>query len=201
LDRTNAERQRRYIQRLKARAAGVTNASDTAGEIAALKQELTQAKARIAELEAARPTERDGKDPRVAELQRELQQAKARITEMGLERAAERQAFRDEWERRAAKAKPKAEKPPLPPDEARDRQIKSLKTRVRTLMSELHDVREHAKEVQGKTGSMDFQTMSAIAKALHPDRKPSEAEWEALRDKALKLFTAWKADKDKARRR
>jgi hypothetical protein len=44
---------------------------------------------------------------------------------------------------------------------------------------------------------MNFQTMSAIAKTLHPDRTPSEAE----RAEARKLFTAWKADRDKARRR
>jgi hypothetical protein len=42
-----------------------------------------------------------------------------------------------------------------------------------------------------------FETQGAIAKGLHPDRQPSEAE----RASALKLFTAWKADKDKARRR
>jgi hypothetical protein len=48
LDHTNAERQRRYIQRLKARAGSVSNAADTR-EIAALKQELVQAHARIAE--------------------------------------------------------------------------------------------------------------------------------------------------------
>jgi hypothetical protein len=46
-------------------------------------------------------------------------------------------------------------------------------------------------------GGMNFQTMSAIANALHSDRKPNEAE----REKAFKLFTAWKADKNKAQRR
>jgi NADH dehydrogenase/NADH:ubiquinone oxidoreductase subunit G len=50
-DRTNAERQRRYIARLKAHAAktGVTNVSDHA----ALAKELAQARTRIAELEKA----------------------------------------------------------------------------------------------------------------------------------------------------
>jgi hypothetical protein len=46
-------------------------------------------------------------------------------------------------------------------------------------------------------GSMSFQTMSAISKALHPDHKPSEAELE----EAYKAFTAWKADSNKARRK
>ena len=54
MDKTNAERRRRYIHRLKARAAeAVTNAPGTAAEVAALRQEqLAQAKARIGELEA-----------------------------------------------------------------------------------------------------------------------------------------------------
>jgi hypothetical protein len=60
----------------------------------------------------------------------------------------------------------------------------------------LHDTRQHAEEVQGKTGGMSFRTMSAIAKCLHPEHTPSEAE----RDEAIKLFTAWKSDKDKAAR-
>jgi hypothetical protein len=43
---------------------------------------------------------------------------------------------------------------------------------------------------------VNFVTQSAIAKCLHPDHKPSEEQ----RVEACKLFTAWKADKDKARR-
>jgi hypothetical protein len=46
LDTTNAERQRRYIRRLKARAKA-------ADEVAALKRELAAAKARIVALEKA----------------------------------------------------------------------------------------------------------------------------------------------------
>ena len=54
MKKTNAERQRRYIHRLKVRVAeAVTNAPGTADEVAALRQEqLAQAKARIGELEA-----------------------------------------------------------------------------------------------------------------------------------------------------
>ena len=54
MDKINAERQRRYIHRLKARAAeAVTNAPGTAAEVAASRQEqLAQAKGRIGELEA-----------------------------------------------------------------------------------------------------------------------------------------------------
>ena len=43
MDRTNAERQRRYIQRLKERARGVSNVSNAPSD-AALTQELAQAK-------------------------------------------------------------------------------------------------------------------------------------------------------------
>ena len=46
IDRTNAERQRRYIARLKAQAA------KAGPEHAALAKELAQAKTRIAKLEA-----------------------------------------------------------------------------------------------------------------------------------------------------
>lgn len=145
MDNTNAERQRRYIARLKAKAAiadGVTNAKAEA-KLAALKAENARLK---------------------AELERE-------------------------------RSKPKAAKPPLPPDEERDRQIKSLKTRVRNLRIELYAEREWHK---GKAdGSMSFQTMSAIAKILHPDHLPTEEQ----RLEACKLFTAWKGDKDRAARK
>ena len=50
MDSTNAERQRRYIERLKARAA-VSNGAG-ADEIASLRRQLAQARAYIAELEA-----------------------------------------------------------------------------------------------------------------------------------------------------
>src|SRR5262245_22858216 len=107
MDNTNAERQRRYIARLKAAAA----------QPEVLKQ-LAQARQRIAQLE------------------HELAQAKAR---------------------------PK--KPPLPPDEARKRTIKGLRTRVRNLEAALQMV-----------AGMPRATQNAIFNALHPDRKLSAAE-------------------------
>jgi hypothetical protein len=125
--------------------------------------------------------------------------ANARIAKLEAENAALKTELHDTImasSRFAPKQrKPKTERPPLPPDEERDRIIKGLKTRIQNLRAELHYTREWHK---GKAdGSMSFQTMSAIAKTLHPDRTPSEAE----RAEACKLFTAWKADKDKARRR
>jgi hypothetical protein len=174
---TGAERTRLYrLKHATAKPRPKLSTDNAAATIDTLQKKLATAEARIAEQAAE-----------VARLKDELYAA--RMESVGERFAPKRRA-----------AKPKTEKPPLPPDEERERIIKGLRTRVRNLMSELHATREHAREVQSKTGGMDFQTMSALAKALHPDHKSSAAEWEALRDKAFKLFTAWKADSDKARR-
>jgi hypothetical protein len=61
-----------------------------------------------------------------------LAAAKARILNLEDETAALRGALAHERKRHAAK--PKAEKPAPTPDEARDRQIKALKTRMRNIM-------------------------------------------------------------------
>jgi TolA-binding protein len=88
---SNAERQRRYIQRLKAQAARASHARIDDREVTALRQQLEQANKRIAELAVALAN-------------------KERL-------------------------ETKAEKPTS--DEARDREIKSLKTRNRNLRAEL----------------------------------------------------------------
>ena len=62
---------------------------------------------------------------------------------------------------------------------------------MRNLTAELNYVRNW-----NSKGSMSFATMSAIAKALHPDRVSTAAD----RDAALKAFNAWKADSGKAKR-
>jgi predicted RNase H-like nuclease (RuvC/YqgF family) len=157
VNNTNAERQRRYIAKLKAQAKaaqGVSNGKIEA-ELAALKTEN-------ARLEA--------------ELKRE--RSRAGMFEAGL-KLAQRQA------------RPKAAKAPLPPDEARERTIKALRTQVRNLKAELRYA------YMTKVGVMNFATMNVISKALHPDHKPSATE----REEAYKLFTAWKADKDKVARK
>src|SRR5262245_44205375 len=112
---------------------------------------------------------------RISELTQRLKEASAQITQL-----------------KGALAKPKAKKPPLPPDEERERTIKSLRTQVQKMKATLAAVAGRA--------SMPRATLNAIAKALHPDRKLSEAEREAERETALKLFTAWKAEKDWAAR-
>jgi hypothetical protein len=46
-------------------------------------------------------------------------------------------------------------------------------------------------------GGLTFKASSLIAKALHPDATPSEQ----VRLEAFKAFSAWKGDRDAARRR
>jgi hypothetical protein len=48
-----------------------------------------------------------------------------------------------------------------------------------------------------KAGGLTFRASSLIAKALHPDATPSEE----VRLEAFKAFSAWKGDRDAARRR
>jgi hypothetical protein len=134
-------------------------------------------------------------DREIAALRQELAQAKARIRELTLERAAQAQASRDEMRRRPAK--PKAEKPPLPPDEERDRRIKALTTENRNLRGKVRHLEQHFEDGIAHAGGMNFATQSAIAKCLHPDHTPSEEQ----RAEACRLFTSWKADKDKAQRK
>ena len=47
-----------------------------------------------------------------------------------------------------------------------------------------------------KAGGLTFKASSLIAKALHPDAKPSEE----IRLEAFKAFSAWKSDRDAAKR-
>ena len=47
-----------------------------------------------------------------------------------------------------------------------------------------------------KAGGLTFKASSLIAKALHPDATPSEQ----VRLEAFKAFSAWKSDRDAAKR-
>ena len=97
---------------------------------------------------------------------------------------------------RAPRNKPKAEKPPLPPDEARDRRIKALTTENQNLKRRIAADERHYKEAE-KRGVMGFKAIAAISKALHPEHEPTKAE----RADAIRHFNAWKADANSARRR
>jgi hypothetical protein len=77
MDNTNAERQRRYIQRLKERAAGVTNAPAAAASAKLqarctdLERQLADAKARIAQLEQHTPSP---PEPDAAEIEQRVRE-------------------------------------------------------------------------------------------------------------------------------
>jgi|SRR6516225_3265543 hypothetical protein len=149
------------------------------------KPPVTKSHAAVAPLEA-----------RIRELEAELvhERTRTKMLESGLQNLRRQQRV---------ERPPKAAKPPLPPDEARDQRIKALTTQVRNLKTELRIVRQHFDSEIAERGGMNFQTMSAIAKALHSDYRKhlTRAELDAELDEACKLFTSWKADKDKARRR
>jgi hypothetical protein len=103
-------------------------------------------------------------------------------------------ASRDERKRPAAK--PKAERPPLPPDEARDRRIKALMTENRNLKTAINNLGQGFADRLAAAGAMSFATQAAIAKCLHPDKQPPTKE---ERNEAFKLFSAWKSDNRAAR--
>jgi hypothetical protein len=173
-----------------------TKPSATDRVVAALEAELERERvahiktlAKLEQVAKAAVPAFDELTVRVAALEAELsrERTRSKMFEAGLQNLRRQQR---------ARSKSKAERPPLAPDEERDRQIKALKTRVRNLTAELHHTREHNDSKIAHDGGMNFRTMSAIANVLHPDRQPSETE----RAEACRLFTAWKADKDKARR-
>jgi hypothetical protein len=156
-------------------------AGDAHQELAQANRKLAQAKAHIAELEAEL-ARRAGEKPRPP-----LPKT-----------AAELLAQRGRKAERAA-AKPKAEKPPLPPDEERERIIKGLKTRVRNLSKELRLFRQYHDEAMTKQGLMSRETRIAVDKVLHPDTRNNATEADI--DRACKVWNVWKNDNDKARRK
>jgi hypothetical protein len=127
-------------------------------------------------------------------LQKEVTALKARILDLEDANAALRGALAHERKQHAAAAKPKAEKPPLPPDEARERIIKGHRTRVRNLEAKMRSFYARASH-----GHMPRETRTAIDWVLQPDqrRNATEAHW----DRAVKGWNAWKNASDKARRR
>ena len=90
----------------------------------------------------------------------------------------------------------------------RESAARSAKTKA---TSEVACLKEKNKELQSqassnvglvqqrdhKAGGLTFKASSLIAKALHPDATPSEE----VRLEAFKAFSAWKGDRDAAKRR
>jgi hypothetical protein len=178
---TAAEKQRRYRERKAAKEFGNrdTVTKPPPANAAPDRDQDIALKARIAELEQ----ERDHYKQKL-----KSERTRTKLLEEGL-RIARRQ-------QRVESKPPKAAKPPLPPDEVRDRKIKAQQTTIQNLRGELRIMERHYAEME-KRGIMSPDAVRAIAKALHPDHAPSEAE----RVEACKRFMAWKADSQADSRR
>jgi hypothetical protein len=76
-------------------------------------------------------------------------------------------------------------------------EVARLKEKNKELKFKLRQMWDwHNNEIT-KTGGLTFKASSLIAKALHPDATPSEE----IRLDAFKAFSAWKSDRDAAKRR
>jgi hypothetical protein len=167
-----AERQRRRRERLRAERPPAAP-DKLAAKLAAAQAEITALKAELAALKGPAA----GEPPELPRTAEEWDAMKQRAKEG----------------RSAARKAAKAARPPLPPDEVRDRQIKALKTANQTLRAKLRA--NEAWYAAERPTVMSFKTVSAISLALHPEHAPTDDE----RANAIKLFNAWKADARKAR--
>ena len=76
-------------------------------------------------------------------------------------------------------------------------EVARLKEKNKELQFKLRHMWDwHNNEIT-KAGGLTFKASSLIAKALHPDAMPSEE----VRVEAFKAFSAWKSDRDAAKRR
>ena len=78
-----------------------------------------------------------------------------------------------------------------------DSAVACLKAQNTELQSQLRQTWNWYNNEITKAGGLTFKASSLIAKALHPDATPSEE----VRLEAFKAFSAWKGDRDAARRR
>jgi hypothetical protein len=208
-DRQRLVRARQEIEELRKAAIGVAPASfgllaEARQEIERLRQQLAAAArqgaatpAKPAKGASATDRELEGKLYRTVfendRLRKKLEETRKAESEQV---AILRQRIRDLEQANARRdaatkvAQSKADKPPLPPDEVRDRQIKSLKTQVRNLNQLLSAHERHYAEQSRDRGVMAFKTVSLISKALTSQRSPTDAD----REEALKAFNAWKSD-------
>ena len=76
-------------------------------------------------------------------------------------------------------------------------EVARLKEKNKELQSPLRQTWDWYNNEIAKAGGLTFNASSLIAKALHPDATPSEE----VRLEAFKAFSAWKGDRDAARRR
>jgi len=161
---TGAERARRYRLKHPPVTNGVTKQADP-DSTTQLTEQLTRAEARIRDLEA------------------ELARAKAEIAGLRAELGRERQ--------RHGAAEAKAQKPPLTEAERETKaeiMIKGLRTQLRHRQAELRSLVDW-KNTTGipEKGGMSRTTYVKVAKALHPDSTPSDAD----RAEGVRAFNAW----------
>jgi hypothetical protein len=78
-----------------------------------------------------------------------------------------------------------------------DCEVAYLKKQNKELQSQLHQTCNWYNNEITRAGGLTFKASSLIAKALHPDAVPNEE----VRLQAFKAFSAWKSDRDAARRR
>jgi chromosome segregation ATPase len=78
-----------------------------------------------------------------------------------------------------------------------DCEVACLKKQNKELQSQLHQTWNWYNNEITRAGRLTFKASSLIAKALHPDATPNEE----VRLQAFKAFSAWKSDRDAARRR
>ena len=76
-------------------------------------------------------------------------------------------------------------------------ELARLKEKNKELQSQLRQTWDWYNNEITKAGGLTFKASSLMAKALHPDATPSEE----VRLEAFKAFSAWKGDRDAARRR
>jgi hypothetical protein len=186
IDNTNAERQRRYINKLKAAAAGVNNAAPEA-RVRELEQEN-------AKLKAAGAVNNGAAEARMRELEE---------VNMALRKRCARAELRAE----AKAAKPAAAAPAaaaLDPDpySAAAAEIAKLRTQIKGLQTRVHNLRVDIRimlldrDELRQAGKMPLGTYSAVVKCLHPDTRATMTPQQI--DVACGKLTAWKKSQDKA---
>ena len=76
-------------------------------------------------------------------------------------------------------------------------EVAHLNEKIKDLQFKLRQMWDWYNDEITKAGGLTFKASSLIAKALHPDTTPSEE----IRLDAFKAFSAWKSDRDAAKRR
>jgi hypothetical protein len=165
-DYTNAERQRRYMAKLKAAAkqqAAVSNG--------ALQARIAELEAELARLKQQAAVSNGGQDWEVRSLRARL------LDSQGANRELREQLARAKM--------PRTESEEFT---ALQRQLKAARTRIQSLTRDLNIVREQR---DAKPTAITKKQRNKLLHALHPDKEVAEERKKALND-ALQIFNALK---------